>query len=74
MSTRVNIQDNTLNKLGGICSILTSDCRGSRCFHFSANLVYLAWAETAQCNLITTMAGYDEYAAKVRYRLIPGVW
>jgi protein-S-isoprenylcysteine O-methyltransferase Ste14 len=24
--------------------------------------------------LATELAGYDEYAAKVHYRLVPGVW
>ena len=54
--------------------IVYSDRRGRRSRHFDASLVHLAWAEATQCNLITTMAGYTEYAAKARYRLIPDVW
>ena len=54
--------------------IVHSDYFGCRSRHFDANLVHLAWTETAQSWLMAALAGYVDYAAKVRYRLIPGVW
>ena len=38
-------------------------------------LALLVWRTTLEDRLLQNgLAGYDEYARNVRYRLIPGVW